>query len=113
MLFFIQIDSEGLIYMNINKKMDLNFYSLVKAIQPNIKAEEVKRLKQLIIEHLCNIGTYSAGTMVQRLNSRKKPVTIAILLAIAEILHVWDHPVFKSAMIQFSMNYSKRGCHND
>ena len=95
------------------KEMDLNFYNLVKAIQPNIKTEEVKRLKQIIIEHLCNIGTYFAGTMVQRLNSRKKPVTIAILLAIAEILHVWDHPVFKSAMIQLSMNYSKRGCHND
>ena len=113
MLFFIQIDSEGLIYMNINKKMDLNFYSLVKAIQPNIKAEEVKRLKQLIINNLNGTGACSIGTMAQRLNSRKKPVTIAILTAIAEILHVWDHTVIKQALLQFSLNYSKRGCHNE
>lgn len=99
--------------MDKEKNLDLNFYNLVKAIQPNIKAEEVKRLKQLIIEHLCNTGTCSAGTMIQRLNSRKKPVTRAILLAIAEILHVWDHTVIKQALLQFSLNYSKRGCHND
>ena len=99
--------------MDKEKNLDLNFYNLVKAIKPSFTDEEIKRTKQLIIEHLCNTGTCSAGTMIQRLNSRKKPVTRAILTAIAEILHVWDHPVFKSAMIQFSLNYSKRGCHNE
>ena len=95
------------------KEMDLNFYNLVKAIQPNIKDEEIKRVKKLVIDHLSTTGTCSAGTMIQRLNSRKKPVTRAILLAIAEILHVWDHTVIKQALLQFSLNYSKRGCHNE
>ncbi len=93
--------------------IDLNFYSLVKTIKPSFTNEEIKRTKQLIIEHLCNTGTCSAGTMIQRLNSRKKPVTRAILLAIAEILHVWDHTVIKQALLQFSLNYSKRGCNNE
>lgn len=93
--------------------IDLNFYSLVKTIKPSFTDEEVKRLKQLIIEHLCNTGTCSAGTMIQRLNSRKKPVTRAILYAIAEILHVWDHTVIKQALLQFSLNYRKRGCNNE
>lgn len=99
--------------MQNNKKIDLNFYSIVKAIKPQISDEEVKRLKQLIINNLNSTGACSIGTMAQRLNSRKKPVTIAILTAIAEILHVWDHTVIKQALLQFSLNYSKRGCHND
>ena len=99
--------------MDKEKNLDLNFYNLVKAIKPSFTDEEIKRTKQLIIEHLCNTGTCSAGTMIQRLNSRKKPVTSAILLAIAEILHVWDHTVIKQALLQFSLNYSKRGCHNE
>ena len=99
--------------MDKEKNLDLNFYNLVKANKPSFRDEEIKRTKQLIIEHLCNTGTCSAGTMIQRLNSRKKPVTRAILYAIAEILHVWDHTVIKQALLQFSLNYSKRGCHND
>lgn len=99
--------------MQNNKKIDLNFYSIVKAIKPQISDEEVKRLKQLIINNLNSTGACSIGTMAQRLNSRKKPVTIAILTAIAKILHVWDHPVIEQALLQFSLNYSKRGCHND
>lgn len=99
--------------MQNNKKIDLNFYSIVKAIKPQISDEEIKRTKQLIINNLNGTGACSIGTMAQRLNSRKKPVTIAILTAIAEILHVWDHPVIKQALLQFSLNYSKRGCHND
>jgi hypothetical protein len=99
--------------MDKEKNLDLNFYNLVKAIQPNIKDEEIKRVKKLVIDHLSTTGTCSAGTMIQRLNSRKKPVTRAILLAIAEILHVWDHTVIKQALLQFSLNYSKRGCNNE
>ena len=99
--------------MDKEKNLDLNFYNLVKAIQPNIKDEEIKRVKKLVIDHLSTTGTCSAGTMIQILNSRKKPVTRAILLAIAEILHVWDHTVIKQALLQFSLNYSKRGCHNE
>ena len=99
--------------MDKEKNLDLNFYNLVKAIQPNIKDEEIKRVKKLVIDHLSTTGTCSAGTMIQRLNSRKKPVTRAVLLAIAEILHVWDHTVIKQALLQFSLNYSKRGCHNE
>ncbi len=99
--------------MDKEKNLDLNFYNLVKAIQPNIKDEEIKRVKKLVIDHLSTTGTCSAGTMIQRLNSRKKPVTRAILLAIAEILHVWDHTVIKQALLQFSLNYRKRGCNNE
>lgn len=96
-----------------SKNLSLNFYCLVKAIKPSFTDEEIKRTKQLIINHLNGTGACSTGTMIQRLNSRQKPVTRAILFAIAEVLHVWDHPVIKQAMIQFSLNYSKRGCQNE
>lgn len=67
---------------------NLNFYKLIERFRPNASEDEIENIKRQITEYAISnkLSTYDA--IKQRLRSRKRGLTLALLMVFIDILQI-------------------------